>query len=171
MSLIARPLLILVFGLQIWNPTPPAPNCQRQDRQTPITAQECWAWIVMGEAGGHFPQGSLLVAWTLRAWEEYLDMPASDAGRLWGWFGWARPNAEARAAVAAVWGRSLREAPWAFMRYGGYCKRLGSAADVRLWRAMGAWGDPYLILPHPDYPNFSANCYLGVRDWFPFSRP
>lgn len=119
----------------------------------------------MGESGGHWKAGSELVAWTLRAWEINLEMPADQAGRKWGWFGWAKPNWEARQAVALVWERPLIESPYRFIQLGGYCKRLGSAADVRLWRAMGAFGDPYLSLFNPAYPSFTMNCYLGVRKW------
>jgi hypothetical protein len=151
--------LALAIGLL----SPPAPACQRQHREAPMTAQECWAWIVMGESGGQWPAASLLVAWTLRAWEVHLDMPASDAGRMWGWYGWQRPNWEAVQAVNEVWDRPLAESPWPFMQLRGYCKRLGSAADVRLWRSMGAWGDPFLTIPNPQYPNFSVNCYLGTN--------
>jgi hypothetical protein len=139
------------------------PDCQRQNRQNPMTAKECWMWIVQGESGGNWKAASELVAWTLRAWEVYLEMPADQAGRMWGWNGWAKPNWEARQAVELVWERPLTESSYQFMWYGGYCKRLGSAADVRLWRSTGAWGDPYMTIPNPTYPQFSLNCYLGTK--------
>ena len=142
---------------------PPAPDCQRQHRETPITVEECWAWIVQGEVGDDWPEAMSLVAWTLRAWEIKMEMPAGEAGRMWGWYGWQKPSWAAKQAVAAAFGRPLLEAPFQFMQLGSYCYRLGSAADVRKWRATGAWGDPFMMMTHPRWTAYSLNCYLPPR--------
>lgn len=162
------PLLTALLALSLLRPPSPLP-CQRSERSTVMTAKDCWAWIVMGESGGNWPAASALVAWTLRAWEVKLDMPPEEAGRLWGWNGWQRPNREAIAAVEQAFDRPLYESSFYFITLGGYCAHLGSAADVRLWQSMGARGEPSLSLANPQYPAFTINCYYAKwsRQWHP----
>ena len=101
---------------------------------------------------------SLLVAWTLRAWEIERGMPAAAAGPRWGWHGWAEPGFEAREAVVAAWGRPLSESPFEWMRDGNYCFALGSRNDGHLWAELGWFGTVDYVLDYPDGKHL-MNCY------------
>ena len=119
-----------------------------------------WTYIVAGESGGGYMPASLLVAWTLRAWQIYRGMPASAAGPRWGWYGWAEPGFEAREAVAAVWNQPLSSAPWDWMRQGEFCFALGSRQDAKYWHALGLFGQFDFILDYKD-GRHSMICYFS----------
>jgi hypothetical protein len=122
-------------------------------------AQNIWAHIVAGESGGQWPEGSLLVAWTLRAWQLKRGMPAELAGPRWGWNGWHEPTNEAWNAVQAAWDQPLSAAPFGFMRQGLFCRFLGSAADARYWRWLGWLDQPNFTLFFGD-SGYEMNCYF-----------
>lgn len=132
------------------------PECERL--HTP--AQIRWAYIVMGESGGRWMTGSRLIAWTLRAWEVYRGMPAIEAGKEWGWFGWQEPNAEAWQAVYEAWKQPPEKAPFRFMRQGKHCYALGSNADVSLWITHYGYSTPNVSIWNPIYPAFGMHCYF-----------
>ncbi len=125
-----------------------------------MSAQEIWAWVVSGESGGGWEQGSALVAWTLRAWQVYLGMPPGMAGPRWGWYGWSVPNTETRLAVQEAWGQDPHSAPFAFMKEGKFCRALGNAQDGVYWKEIG-WHPqgPDFALVHPVFSRYVLNCY------------
>lgn len=155
-------LLGFMLAASAWGPLGPL-----RPVPVPLTPKQRWAYVVMGESGGGWPEGSLLVAWTLRAWELNKGMPARLAGPRWGWYAWRVPGFEARAAVDAAWGQPLSAAPFDFMQAGHYCDHLGSAADVRYWQSIGMLGEPDYVLTFPGAPQYSMNCYfeLAPSQW------
>ena len=149
--------LVIVLCLSLSSPVQAMhldPGSPIPDRDIPgerLPAQTIWSHVVQGESGGAYMPASLLVAWTLRAWEVERGMPAAAAGPRWGWHGWAaEPGFEAREAVAAAWGKPLSVSPFEWMRDGNYCFALGSKRDGHAWAEQGLFGSVDFVLDYPD---------------------
>lgn len=123
-----------------------------------MSAKSIWAHIVSGESGGAWPEGSLLVAWTLRSWQVYRGMPPENAGKRWGWHAWREPTLEAIQAVNSVWDQPMSNSPFEFMRNGNYCIALGSNSDSRYWKSIGWYDQPDFDIQFSG-TDYGMNCY------------
>lgn len=141
-----------LFAVDCWEPVKSVPTVSAQDR---------WSYIVTGESGGQWPEGSQLIAWTLKAWTVYRGMPPELAGPRWGWNGWRSPTREAWQVVHDVWSQPPTNAPFDFMQSGKFCALVGSDNDLRYWRWIHwAIGTPNFILSDPN-TGLHMNCFWG----------
>lgn len=121
-----------------------------------MTPKQIWSHIVSGEAGA-LPDGAELVAWTLRSWVVYKEMPPEKAGPGWGWNGWKDTTAISWDAVMEVWDQPMSAAPYAWMREGKFCTLLGNDRDLAYWNSLGWDVEPQFRLEWPEW-NLAMNC-------------
>lgn len=121
-----------------------------------------WRHIVCGEAGGGWPEGTRLVAWTMRAWEVNLGYAADKFGPRLGWYGWCEnPDEYAWAAVKEAYGGDLTAAPFDWMQEGKWCRHLGSATDAAWWLKTGFVAGPAdVVVVHPRLERYQLHCWF-----------